>query len=507
MAEKLLIFIPTYNEHENVGRLLDDILALGLDADLLFMDDHSPDGTGRILDELAASHSRMRVLHRSGKLGIGSAHQDGIRYAYENGYDKLLTMDCDFTHSPSDIPRLLESSVGSDVTLGSRFMEGGGLQGWTMMRRFLTWLGHFLTRMCLNLSVDATGAFRVYDLRRISHDLFDVVTSRSYSFFFESLFVLSRNGRHIKEIPILLPARTYGHSKMSLREAAHSARLLLRLWIEYKINPGRFRPGVKVAIDPTLVDPQNWDPYWAKKREWSSFIYEQIASIYRCMFIKRNLEGSLRRNFPPSSMLLHAGCGSGQVDQNLHHRYGITAVDISPQALYLYSQHNPAAREIRHANILRLPFPDAAFDGAYNLGVVEHFSHDEIRAILRELRRVVRPGGRVVIFWPHRRATSVFVLKIVHHLFRKFIDPDKAFHPPEPSLTSGQRETASILRGAGLEPVSYLFGASDLYIQAVVVGRRSPDSVVAAPTEPAEPAPLRPRRPSVRPRQTSATTA
>jgi dolichol-phosphate mannosyltransferase len=194
--------------------------ALHLGADILFCDDGSPDGTGKIVDRLALEFPHVRAMHRAGKLGIGSAHQDDVRYAYVHGYETLVTMDCDFTHQSADVQRLLEIAQpnGRVVVIGSRYMERDSLPGWNFMRRSLTHLGHFLTVKLLGLPQDATGALRVYKLVALPQELFNRVRSRGYSFFFESLFVLHRKGFAIEEMPIALPARTYGTSKMSLRE-------------------------------------------------------------------------------------------------------------------------------------------------------------------------------------------------------------------------------------------------------------------------------------------------
>src|SRR3954466_9431046 len=153
---RVLIFIPTYNERDNVQPMCEQILALGLDADLVFMDDNSADGTGAVLDALAARHSRVRVLHRPSKAGIGSAHLDGIAYAYAQGYDRLVTLDCDFTHSPALIPTFLARSDTATTVLGSRYLEGGSLPGWSLFRKSMTNVGHLLTKTMLNLSQDAT---------------------------------------------------------------------------------------------------------------------------------------------------------------------------------------------------------------------------------------------------------------------------------------------------------------------------------------------------------------
>jgi len=238
---KILVFIPTYDEVDNVPAMCEQILALPLPLDLHFTDDASPDGTGRELDRLASLNPRVTVSHRIGKLGIGSAHQEGIAYAYQKGYEILITLDCDFSHDPAKIPDLLKAHEGYDVVLGSRFLEKDSLPGWAIHRRLLTQFGHFLTRTFLGISHDATGAFRLYDLRTIPLGLFQAVRSKSYSFFFESLFLLSSAGFRIREIPIILPSRMYGHSKLSMLEASKSALFLFRLSLERALNPARFR--------------------------------------------------------------------------------------------------------------------------------------------------------------------------------------------------------------------------------------------------------------------------
>src|SRR5580704_6918211 len=122
-AQKTLIFVPTYEERDNVQPMLVDLRRHAPDADIVFMDDNSPDGTGELLDTLAKTEPRLKVIHRAGKLGIGGAHLDGIAYAYDHGYDTLVTLDCDFTHSPADIPLLLARSGDAHLTIGSRFLE------------------------------------------------------------------------------------------------------------------------------------------------------------------------------------------------------------------------------------------------------------------------------------------------------------------------------------------------------------------------------------------------
>jgi dolichol-phosphate mannosyltransferase len=224
---KTLVFIPTYNEMENVLPLWNALKKLQLKWDVLFLDDGSPDGTGQILDQLAKDESTITVLHRSGKQGIGSAHQTGIQYAYEHNYTYLITMDADFTHNPEDLPKLLAKAADYDIVVGSRYVLKNSLATWNLLRKLLTWTAHFLTTYLLHLKYDATGALRVYRLDHLPKEIFSLVASKSYSFFFESLHILNLNQFSIGEVPIELPARTYGHSKMNYKEALGSLRFLV----------------------------------------------------------------------------------------------------------------------------------------------------------------------------------------------------------------------------------------------------------------------------------------
>ncbi len=220
MNPKILIAVPTYNEKENLEPLCLQILALGLEADLLIVDDHSPDGTGEIADKLASDHPQVRVVHRAGKLGIGGAHLEIIRRAYEGGYERLVTLDCDFTHQPEDIPLFISESKECDVVVGTRFVDPRSLKDWEPFRKMVTYLGHFLTQKLLGIPYDASGAFRLYRLDRIPAMAFERATATGYAFFFQSLYILCANGFRVHEVPILLPARTCGNSKMTIRDAA-----------------------------------------------------------------------------------------------------------------------------------------------------------------------------------------------------------------------------------------------------------------------------------------------
>ena len=469
---RTLVFVPTYNEQDNAPRMVKAIHALGLDADVLFIDDGSPDGTGKILEDLRASHPRLTVRHRPGKSGIGSAHREGIAYAYEHGYQRLVTLDCDFSHNPEDIPRFLRESETADVVVGSRWTTNNSLAEWNLYRRMMTGVGHVLTRVILGLPYDATGAFRAYRLDRIPRELFSLVRGTSYSFFFESLFTLYRNGVRIAEIPIVLPARTYGHSKMTLGAASQSVRLMLGIATDYRREPGRFHPAAPaLEIDASLHDPQRWDRYWAQSQERTKRVYGTIASLYRRTFIRPRLHRALGRAFRPGAHLLHAGCGGGEVDQGLHQRFTITALDISPDALALYRANNPAASRIRHGDILALPYESGSFDGYYSLGVVEHFTESQLERLFGEAHRVLRAGGRMLLFWPHARATSVMVLGLAHRVLAR-VGSSTELHPPEVSLLASRDMARRILERSGFRIASYDFGARDVWVQAVIVAER-----------------------------------
>ncbi|MFN0075959.1 MAG: glycosyltransferase [Prosthecobacter sp.] len=473
MSRRILIFIPTYQERDNAERMCRELFALGLDADVLFLDDNSPDGTGQALEALKPEFPRLVVHHRNGKLGIGTAHRESIQWAYDQDYDILVTMDCDYTHQPEDVSRLLAASEQSDIVVGSRFMEPGSLPGWIWYRRMLTIIGHTLTHSALGLPHDASGAFRVYRLRQIPRSLFDLVQACNYAFFYESLFVLSKNGLRIKDVAIILPARTYGHSKMSWREAMRSGFGVFKLALRFYAHPERFRLNhARLNLNPGLVDPQNWNAYWSADKKNDALAYEVIASIYRRNVIRPHLECAIHRHFAKKARLLHCGCGSGQVDMRLHDEYHVNALDISDGALRLYANNNPHAESYNHGSIYDIPAPEGSFDGVYSLGVMEHFTRNEIEHIIRQMTRVTRPGGILLFLWPHQRASSVAVLKMVHSLRRKVAGANSAFHPPEISLMPGRSWAQDLLSGLGLEMVEYSFGLNDLFVQAVIAARK-----------------------------------
>lgn len=230
MGNKTLIFTATYNEGENIASLCAQVLGLDPAFDMLVVDDNSPDGTGRILDEFAARNSRLKVIHRLGKMGLGSAHELAMEYAEQKRYDALVTMDADFSHNPDDIPRLLKALEDVDFVTGSRYMRGGACN-YTGYRRVVSILANWWARRLLGIPLHemttSFRAFRVDYLRRV--DL-GVIKSNGYSFFMEIVFRLSRVGARMAEVPISFSDRRAGTSKIPPFEIFNGLRHLLYLF-------------------------------------------------------------------------------------------------------------------------------------------------------------------------------------------------------------------------------------------------------------------------------------
>jgi dolichol-phosphate mannosyltransferase len=469
-----LIFIPTYNEHENVEQLCSEILALGLELDVLFVDDSSPDGTGELIDALAKRHANVFASHRAGKLGVGSAHRDGIRWAYEHGYSELITMDCDFTHPPRYIPEIIQVGRKSqaDVVVGSRYLQEESLSGWNPLRLFLTRTGHVLTKTLLGMPQDATGGFRYYRLDRIPQGLFDLVSSKGYSFFFESLYIILLNGFRIEEVPISLPPRTYGHSKMDLSEVKRSVGLLFSLYVTTALSREKFLWGDEFPTDiinPKALDEQGWDDYWNNHEQGGRILYDVIAAFYRRFIIKRTLNHFVREYFKKGSSVLHAGCGSGQVDTDITQHVSVTGLDISINALKLFKKINPKSG-ILHGSIFDIPLPDGSVDGIYNLGVMEHFTEPEIGLILRQFHRILKPDGRMIIFWPPEFGASVIFLKQVKWFLENVLGKKGVkIHPDEITRVQSKRHVVDLFEQAGFSVQSYYFGPRDFFTYSVIV--------------------------------------
>lgn len=485
-ATDVLIMIPTYNEAENIQLMYDQLADQGLSADILFIDDNSPDGTGELIDRIAAGAANVHALHRPGKLGVGSAHQHGIAWAYERGYRVLLTMDADFTHSPTRVAEFLAAPDDADVVIGTRYAQPGSLDGWYWYRKLLTHAAHWMTVVLLGMSYDASGAFRRYRLDRLDPGLFKMVRDTGYSFFWESLYILWINGHSVHEIPIELPVRTYGSSKMKLSDVINGVRRLCgmagRRWFNRRsllLKTNDSGAGLSRANSP-----DEWERYWASKAgKQKRGLYDVIARFYRLYIIKRNLKHHIDKNFPAGARLLHAGCGGGEVDDVVVESMHVTALDISANALANYRKLHGDAVETVQSDIEKIDIRDDSIDGVYNLGVMEHFSPEQITNILQEFRRILKPGGRVVLFWPPTYGLSVFALKLIHFVLNNILRKGIRLHPDEPSLIRSRRQARNYMASADLELVDYSFGIRDLFTYAVVVGeKRTPAPAATSAT-------------------------
>ncbi|NQT06416.1 MAG: glycosyltransferase [Candidatus Omnitrophica bacterium] len=470
--DRLLIFIPTYNEHENVEKIYGEIKSLGISADILFIDDNSPDGTGRIIDELAVHDKGVYAIHRPAKLGIGSAHKEGISFAYNNSYKLLLTMDCDFTHKTEYIREFIKFADDYDIVVGSRYMEERSLEDWNLQRRFLTHFGHFLTKFLLCMPYDATGAYRLYRLDRIRPEIFKIIHSSSYSFFFESLYVLFLNGLKIKEIPIMLPRRCYGHSKMKLKDVFTSVFKLWNLCVRSLLYRRSYILKEKTALDMKSMD---WDAYW-RKASGKKGPYAILARIYRKFIISRAVRHYFKKFFndETGSIYLHAGCGSGESDSRIGFRDAtFIKMDLSLEALEL-ARSMPDHKKVHYVcgDIFNPPFKEGAFKGIWNLGVMEHFREDDIVAILKQSGRVLDNDGRLMLFWPPKYGLSVMVLSSVIFLADKIFGRTLKLYPDECSRFDSREWAGRLFKEARLNIDKAHFNIRDLFTYVVVVGEK-----------------------------------
>jgi dolichol-phosphate mannosyltransferase len=209
------VCLPTYNERENLEAMLRALEPLGVRV--LVIDDNSPDGTGEIADRLAAELDFVSVLHRERKEGLGPAYLAGFRRALDDGAELVLELDCDFSHDPKDVPRLIAAcEAGADLAVGSRYVEGGGTENWGLGRRIVSWGGSFYARLLLGVRVrDLTGGFKCYRRQVLETIDLDAIHAKGYAFQIEGTYRTLRKGFRVVEVPILFVDRTAGHSKMS----------------------------------------------------------------------------------------------------------------------------------------------------------------------------------------------------------------------------------------------------------------------------------------------------
>lgn len=234
-TRRTLLMVATYNEIENLPRLVEQVFQHVPDCELLVVDDNSPDGTGQWCDQFAESDSRLHCLHRAGKQGLGSAIVAGMQYSIEHQYDYVLNMDADFSHDPRYLPELLAGmdrpdSPPVDVMIGSRYIPGGGIEGWPLHRHLMSRGVNLYARWLLSLPPkDCSGGFRCYRTSLLSQLDFSTIQSLGYSFQEEILWRLQRIGAVFAESPIVFVDRQHGQSKIHRGEAVAALRIILRL--------------------------------------------------------------------------------------------------------------------------------------------------------------------------------------------------------------------------------------------------------------------------------------
>jgi dolichol-phosphate mannosyltransferase len=232
------LVLPTYNEVENLERMLKAVVGLNLGLKVLVVDDNSPDSTGRIADEMATRLSDVCVVHRTGERGLGTAYLAGFQHALNRGAHAVLTMDCDFSHDPEAIPVVVKALGSADLVIGSRYVKHGTIENWPFSRRLLSASANGFVRLLLKIPVrDCTSGFRLYRREVLEAIPWNRVRSTGYSFLVETLYWASRQRAiRVREVPICFVDRQYGKSKMGLSEALLGAVELLRLrsalWIK-----------------------------------------------------------------------------------------------------------------------------------------------------------------------------------------------------------------------------------------------------------------------------------
>ena len=237
MTQRTLIIVPTYNEKENLPPLVERVMGLPVEVDLLVVDDNSPDGTGQIADRLCQRYSRLHVLHRKEKDGLGRAYIAGFKWALSQGYDLIFEMDGDFSHNPSDIPSFLEAAREADLVLGSRYTHGIRVINWPLNRLLLSMGAAFYVRAITGMPfADPTGGFKCFRRKTLESIDLEAVRSNGYSFQVEMTHKAWRQGLRVVEVPIIFTDRFQGNSKMSFRIVREALWMVWRLWLQHRFR-------------------------------------------------------------------------------------------------------------------------------------------------------------------------------------------------------------------------------------------------------------------------------
>ena len=240
-----LIIVPTYNERENFPRMAEKLLSLPVAIDVLVVDDNSPDGTGKLADEMAAKHPQIKVLHRTEKNGLGRAYIAGFKWALEHGYEFIFEMDCDFSHDPNEIPAFLKAAQNADLVLGTRYRGGIRVINWPLSRLILSRFAGIYVNYVTGMPIsDPTGGYKCFRREALQSINLDEVRSNGYSFQIEMTHRLWRQGFTVAEVPIIFTDRTEGQSKMAGGIINEAFWMVWWLWLQ---NGMRRSPRARVA--------------------------------------------------------------------------------------------------------------------------------------------------------------------------------------------------------------------------------------------------------------------
>jgi dolichol-phosphate mannosyltransferase len=228
-----VIILPTYNERENLPRMAEKLLSLPVAVDVLVVDDNSPDGTGKLADELAARHPQIHVLHRAGKEGLGRAYISGFQWALEKNYEFIFEMDCDFSHDPDEVKNFLKAAENADLVLGSRYTGGVRVLNWPLKRLLLSRCAGVYVWLVTGMPItDPTGGYKCFRRRALQALNLDKILCYGYGFQIELTHKLWRQGFRVSEVPIIFADRTAGQSKMAGGIINEAFWLVWRLWLQ-----------------------------------------------------------------------------------------------------------------------------------------------------------------------------------------------------------------------------------------------------------------------------------
>jgi dolichol-phosphate mannosyltransferase len=234
---KTLVVTPTYNEAENVERIINAVLSQDASIEILIVDDNSPDGTAQIVEKIQANNNRVHLLKRAGKMGLGTAYVEGFKYAINNNYDFVMEIDADFSHDPNEIPNFLKKIQEFDVVLGSRYINGVRILNWPIRRLILSYGASMYTRIITGMPIkDATGGYKCFRIAVLKSINLDNIHSNGYAFQIEMNFKAWKKGFKIFELPITFVDRTHGTSKMSKKIVYEAVLLVWKLKFKSLIN-------------------------------------------------------------------------------------------------------------------------------------------------------------------------------------------------------------------------------------------------------------------------------